>query len=78
MRVGILFGSAIGGITGIMEQGDVLRDRGGDRISPYFIPSVLVDAASGQIAISLGLSRAELRARLGLRHRLHGRGGGGS
>ena len=37
-----------------MEQGDVLRDRGGDRVSPYFIPSVLVDAASGQIAISLG------------------------
>ena len=37
-----------------MEQGDVLRDRGGDRVSPYFIPSVLVDAASGQMAISLG------------------------
>ena len=54
MRVGILFGSAIGGITSIMDQGEVLRDRGGDRISPYFIPSVLVDAASGQIAISLG------------------------
>src|SRR5262245_12114880 len=54
MRVGILFGSAIGGIVSIMEQGDVLRDRGGDRGSPYFIPSVLVDAASGQIAIALG------------------------
>jgi 3-oxoacyl-[acyl-carrier-protein] synthase II len=54
MRVGILFGSAIGGIGGIMEQADVLRDRGGDRVSPYFIPSVLPDAASGQIAISLG------------------------
>ncbi len=54
MRVGILFGSAIGGIIGIMEQGDVLRDRGGDRVSPYFIPSVLLDAASGQMAISLG------------------------
>jgi 3-oxoacyl-[acyl-carrier-protein] synthase II len=54
MRVGILFGSAIGGIGGIVEQVDVLRDRGGDRVSPYFIPSVLVDAASGQIAISLG------------------------
>ena len=54
MRVGILFGSAIGGIGGIMEQGDVLRERGAERVSPYFIPSVLVDAASGQIAISLG------------------------
>jgi 3-oxoacyl-[acyl-carrier-protein] synthase II len=54
MRVGILFGSAIGGIGGIMEQGEVLRERGGNRVSPYFIPSVLVDAASGQLAISLG------------------------
>ncbi len=33
----------------------MLRDRGADRVSPFFIPSVLVDSASGQIAISLGL-----------------------
>jgi len=55
MRVGILFGSAIGGFIGIMEQADTLRDRGPDRVSPYFIPNVLVDAASGQLAISLGI-----------------------
>jgi 3-oxoacyl-[acyl-carrier-protein] synthase II len=54
MRVGILFGSAIGGIVGIMEQGETLRDRGLGRVSPYFIPNVLVDAASGQLAIALG------------------------
>jgi 3-oxoacyl-[acyl-carrier-protein] synthase II len=53
-RVGILFGSAIGGLIGIVEQAQVLRDRGPDRILPTFIPSVLVDAASGQLAISLG------------------------
>ena len=55
MRVGILFGSAIGGFIGIMEQAETLRDRGPDRVSPYFIPNVLVDAASGQLAISLGI-----------------------
>jgi 3-oxoacyl-[acyl-carrier-protein] synthase II len=55
MRVGILFGSAIGGFIGIMEQADTLRERGPDRVSPYFIPNVLVDAASGQLAISLGI-----------------------
>ncbi|HEY2940467.1 MAG TPA: beta-ketoacyl synthase N-terminal-like domain-containing protein, partial [Gaiellaceae bacterium] len=55
MRVGITFGSAIGGLIGIMEQGEVLRERGPDRVSPYFIPSVLVDSASGQLAISLGI-----------------------
>jgi 3-oxoacyl-[acyl-carrier-protein] synthase II len=53
-RVGILFGSAIGGFLGIMDQAEVLRTRGADRVAPTFIPSVLVDAASGQIAISLG------------------------
>src|SRR5256884_1138060 len=55
MRVGIVFGSAIGGFIGIMKEGDVMRARGPDRVSPYFIPNVLVDAASGQLAISLGV-----------------------
>src|SRR5437870_7791154 len=54
-RVGIVFGSAIGGVIGIMEQGDVLRERGPDRVSPNFLPNVLVDSASGQLAISLGI-----------------------
>jgi 3-oxoacyl-[acyl-carrier-protein] synthase II len=54
-KVGILVGSAIGGVNGIVAQHEVLRERGPDRVSPYFIPSVLVDSASGQIAISLGL-----------------------
>jgi 3-oxoacyl-[acyl-carrier-protein] synthase II len=53
-RVGILFGTAIGGIAGIIEQVDVLRDRGPDRIAPTFIQNVLVDTASGQLAIALG------------------------
>jgi 3-oxoacyl-[acyl-carrier-protein] synthase II len=53
-RVGILLGSAIGGVIGIAEQTEVLRDRGPDRVAPTFIPSVLVDAGSGQLAISLG------------------------
>ena len=54
MRVGILFGTAIGGFLGMMEQHDVLRERGPSRVVPHFIPSVLPDAASGQLAISLG------------------------
>src|SRR5262249_30118608 len=57
MRVGIVFGTAIGGLNGIVEQGDVLRERGPDRVAPSFIPSVLVDAASGQLAVSLGIKR---------------------
>src|SRR3954454_1514707 len=54
-RVGIIFGSAIGGVIGIVEQWEVLRQRGWDRMAPSFLPNVLVDTASGQIAISLGI-----------------------
>jgi 3-oxoacyl-[acyl-carrier-protein] synthase II len=54
MRVGILFGTAIGGFLGMMEQHEVLQKRGPSRVVPHFIPSVLPDAASGQLAISLG------------------------
>jgi 3-oxoacyl-[acyl-carrier-protein] synthase II len=54
-RVGIVFGTAIGGVSGVLEQEDVRRERGADRVSPNFLPNVLVDSASGQLAISLGI-----------------------
>jgi 3-oxoacyl-[acyl-carrier-protein] synthase II len=54
-RAGILVGSAIGGVVGVLEQQDILRERGHSRVSPWYLPNVLVDAASGQIAIDLGL-----------------------
>src|SRR5213080_2140153 len=53
-RVGILFGTAIGGVVGILEQAEVLRERGPDRVAPTFLPNVLVDTASGQLAIATG------------------------
>ncbi|MDW8339440.1 MAG: beta-ketoacyl-ACP synthase II [Thermoleophilia bacterium] len=54
-RAGVLVGSAIGGVTGVLAQEEVRRERGHDRVSPWFLPNVLVDSASGQIAIDLGL-----------------------
>ena len=54
-RAGILVGSAIGGVTGVLAQNEVLAERGHARVSPWFLPNVLVDSASGQIAIDLGL-----------------------
>ena len=54
-RAGILVGSAIGGVMGVLEQDQIRRERGPDRVSPWFLPNVLVDSASGQIAIDLGL-----------------------
>jgi 3-oxoacyl-[acyl-carrier-protein] synthase II len=54
-RVGIIFGSAVGGIGAVADEANVLRERGPGRVSPNFIPNMLVDSASGQLAISLGI-----------------------
>jgi 3-oxoacyl-[acyl-carrier-protein] synthase II len=54
-RAGILVGSAIGGVMGVLAQNEVLEERGPGRVSPWFLPNVLVDSASGQVAIDLGL-----------------------
>jgi 3-oxoacyl-[acyl-carrier-protein] synthase II len=54
-RVGIVLGSAVGGFVGLLQQADVMRERGADRVSPFFLPNVLVDSASGQVAITLGV-----------------------
>ena len=54
-RVGVVLGSGIGGLSEIVRQQEILTERGPDRVSPTFIQNVLVDSASGQIAIELGL-----------------------
>ena len=54
-RVGIVFGTAIGGVNGIVEQEEIRLEPRPDRVSPNFLPNVLVDSASGQLAISLGI-----------------------
>jgi 3-oxoacyl-[acyl-carrier-protein] synthase II len=48
---GVLVGSGIGGIEGIVEAGYTLRDRGPRRVSPFFIPGRLINLASGQVSI---------------------------
>jgi beta-ketoacyl-acyl-carrier-protein synthase II len=53
-RVGVVVGSCIGGFNQLMEQADVLRDRGPDRVSPSFLANILVDSPSGHLAIELG------------------------
>jgi len=53
-RVGVLIGSGIGGIATLLEQAEVMRERGPDRISPFLIPMMISDSAAGMIAIRLG------------------------
>ena len=52
-RVGVVVGSCIGGFNQLMEQADILRDRGPDRVSPSFLANILVDSPSGHLAIEL-------------------------
>ncbi len=54
-RFGSIVGTGIGGITGVLEQHDVMRDRGARRVTPHFIPRIMPNAVSGQVAIRHGL-----------------------
>ena len=54
-RTGVLIGSGIGGLDGIVEAGYTLRDKGPRRVSPFFIPGRLINLASGQVSIRHGL-----------------------
>ena len=53
-RVGVLIGSGIGGTWTWENQNLVLRDKGPHRVSPYFIPMLIGDMASGQVSIMFG------------------------
>ena len=53
-RFGVLVGSGIGGITTLLESHKVLLEKGPDRVSPFFIPMLIVNMASGLISMRFG------------------------
>ena len=53
-RYGVMFSSGIGGIATIENENKKALERGYDRVSPYFIPKVIVNLAAGNIAIATG------------------------
>jgi 3-oxoacyl-[acyl-carrier-protein] synthase II len=53
-RAGVIMGSGIGGLTKIEEQGEVLRTRGPRRITPHFVPMIMLNALAGQVSIRYG------------------------
>ncbi|ABB14567.1 beta-ketoacyl-ACP synthase II [Carboxydothermus hydrogenoformans] len=55
-RAGIFIGSGIGGIKTLEEQAAILREKGPDRVSPFFVPMMIANMAGGQIAITFGLT----------------------
>ncbi|NBB98847.1 MAG: beta-ketoacyl-ACP synthase II [Alphaproteobacteria bacterium] len=53
-RTGVMIGSGIGGLQSIADTSILLRDRGPRRVSPFFIPSALINLVSGQVSIRYG------------------------
>ena len=53
-RVGVYIGSGIGGLPAIEAYHKVLLDKGPDRVSPFFIPMVIINLASGQVSMQIG------------------------
>jgi 3-oxoacyl-[acyl-carrier-protein] synthase II len=53
-RVGVAVGSGRGGLSTIEEQHKILMERGWGRVSPFFIPGIIINMASGQISIRHG------------------------
>jgi len=53
-RTGVTVGSGIGGLEGIYQTSITLFEKGPKRVTPFFIPSCLINLASGQISIKYG------------------------
>ena len=53
-RVGVWIGSGIGGMETYENQFEVFKERGARRVSPFFVPMMIPDMASGQVSIHLG------------------------
>ena len=53
-RFGVMIGSGIGGISSLLDAHTTLREKGPDRVSPFFIPMLIVNMASGLVSMRFG------------------------
>ena len=54
-RIGVAIGSGIGGLGTIEKTADLFREKGAKRISPFFVPSSIINMISGNLSIKYGL-----------------------
>jgi len=54
-RIGVAIGAGIGGLTTIEKTADLFREKGPKRISPFFVPSSIINMVSGNLSIKFGL-----------------------
>ncbi|HSJ51480.1 MAG TPA: beta-ketoacyl-ACP synthase II [Actinomycetota bacterium] len=59
-RGGVVFATGIGGIATLLTQHKVLLDKGPGRVSPFMVPALMANAASGHIAMRYGLTGPNL------------------
>lgn len=59
-RIGIVIGSGMGGLPAIEYYHQVLLEKGWKRVSPFFIPMVIINLAAGQISIKYGIKGPNL------------------
>lgn len=55
-RTGVLIGSGIGGLDSIYQTSTLMNEKGPRRISPFFVPSALINLVSGHVSIKYGFS----------------------
>jgi 3-oxoacyl-[acyl-carrier-protein] synthase II len=55
-RTAVVVSTGIGGLTTLVKQTRILFDRGPDRVSPFMVPSMMPNAAAGQIAMDMGFT----------------------
>ena len=54
-RIGVAIGAGIGGLHTIEKTSNLFRDKGAKRISPFFVPSSIINMVSGNLSIKYGL-----------------------
>ena len=54
-RIGVAIGAGIGGLNTIEKTSNLFRDKGAKRISPFFVPSSIINMVSGNLSIKYGL-----------------------
>jgi 3-oxoacyl-[acyl-carrier-protein] synthase II len=53
-RLGVFFGTGIGGLTTVLEQYDILNSRGPDRVNPMTVPMIMPNSAAAMVGLEVG------------------------
>lgn len=53
-RLGVFFGSGIGGLSTVLEQYEVLKQRGPDRVNPMTVPMIMPNSAAAMVGLEIG------------------------